>query len=82
MKKIVTLLFVASIILSCKTEQKKEVKKEKFPIELGKVFEKHGGIENWRKQRVLSFNKGEEAHTVDLHSRKSVISTSEYSLGF
>ena len=34
------------------------------------------------KQKILSFNKDEEAHTVDLHSRKSVINTSKYSLGF
>ncbi|MGB0891515.1 MAG: DUF6503 family protein [Flavobacteriaceae bacterium] len=82
MKKI-TLLFVFTlVVLSCKQEKKKEINVEKFPKELSKVFEKHGGIEAWRKQKVLSFNKGEEAHTVDLHSRKTVITSPTYSYGF
>lgn len=89
MKKILLLLIVV-IAVSCKKETKKdvkkeivvEVKKENFPEELGKVFEKHGGIKAWRKAQVLSFNKGEEVHTSDLHSRKIVINSPKYSLGF
>ncbi len=76
--------------ISCKNEKKnqtkekeeKVIKKENFPDELGKVFEKHGGINTWRNAQVLSFNKGEEVHTVDLHSRKTVINHPKYSLGF
>ena len=45
-------------------------------------MQKHGGIEAWRKQKTLSFNKGEEVHLVDLHSRKTVINSPNYSLGF
>ncbi|MEE9408495.1 MAG: DUF6503 family protein [Polaribacter sp.] len=58
------------------------MKKENFPEELGRIFEKHGGINIWRKAQILSFNKGEEVHTVDLQSRKSVINTPKFSLGF
>lgn len=84
------LLLIIVITVSCKNESKKEfkeegilaVKKEVFPLELGKVFEKHGGIETWRKAQTLSFNIGEEVHTADLHSRKTVINTPKYSLGF
>ena len=82
MKKLTLLFAFTLIILSCKTEKKKEVKEDKFPKELSKVFEKHGGVDAWKKQRILSFNKGEEAHTVDLHSRKSVINHPKYSFGF
>ena len=93
MKKSILLLVFSFIVFSCnknKTDVKKkskqkeivEVKKENFPTELGKVFEKHGGINIWRKAQILSFNKDEEVHTVDLHSRKTVINTSKYSLGF
>ena len=57
-------------------------KKIIFPPELGKIFEKHGGITTWKKAQILSFNKGEEVHTVSLHSRKTVVNTPEYSLGF
>lgn len=89
MKKTLLLLLVV-VVVSCKNETKKEikqkestvVKEENFPEELGKVFLKHGGIENWRNAKVLSFNKGEEAHTVDLHSRKTVVNHPKYSLGF
>ncbi|PWG05172.1 DUF6503 family protein [Polaribacter aquimarinus] len=89
MKKIIVLVLVL-LAVSCKKETKNQVnevkvgtaKNENFPEELGKVFTKHGGIDNWRKMKILSFNKGEEVHTVDLHSRKTVINHPEYSLGF
>lgn len=89
MKKILLFLMLASLV-SCKNEAKKdtkkdilqEVKKESFPLELGKVFQAHGGIELWRKAQTLSFHKGEEVHTSDLHSRKIVINSPKYSVGF
>ena len=85
MKKII--VFAAIVILaSCKnevkTDTKKEGVKEKYPKELGKVFDTHGSIKAWQKMKILSFNKGEEVHTTDLHSRKIVINTPKYSLGF
>ena len=89
MKKVFLLLAIV-ILVSCKNEAKKgvkkdvvkEIKKENFPDELAKVFAKHGGINTWRKAQVLSFNKGEEVHTTDLHSRKIVINSPKYSIGF
>lgn len=88
MKKVL-LVFMVIISVSCKNESKKEVdnhtsevKKENFPNELAKVFEKHGGIQTWRKAKTLSFNKGEEVHTSDLQSRKIIINSPTYSLGF
>ncbi len=82
MKKILVLFIIATILVSCKNEPKNKVKKENYPSELAKVFEKHGGIEAWRKAKTLSFNKGEEVHTADLKSRKIVVNTPNYSLGF
>ncbi|QXP68333.1 DUF6503 family protein [Polaribacter sp. AHE13PA] len=90
MKKIILLLIVV-IAISCKSEPKKEVKseikkveeqEETFPTELGKVFESHGGIDAWRKVQVLSFNKEDEVHISDLHSRKIIVKSPKYSLGF
>ena len=89
MKKIL-LLLVLIIAVSCKNESKNKIKeieivtskKEKFPDDLEKVFTKHGGINSWRKAKVLSFNKGEEVHTIDLHTRQTVVNHPEYSLGF
>jgi hypothetical protein len=82
MKKILVLFIIAAISISCKNEVKKEVKKENYPNEFGKVFEKHGGIDVWRKAKTLSFNKGEEVHTADLQSRKIAVNAPNYSLGF
>lgn len=82
MNKLITLFAIVLIATSCKTEPKTEIQKEKFPESLGKVIEKHGGIDNWRAARTLSFNKGEEAHTVDLWSRKTVINSPKYSMGY
>ena len=78
------------VLLSCNKAVKKSENKtnkdivlnQNFPSELGKVFTKHGGIDSWKKAQILSFNKGVEVHTVDLHSRKTVINTPEYSLGY
>jgi hypothetical protein len=89
MKKIILLLVIA-VMVSCKNDSKKATKKEEvsetikenFPNELGKVFEKHGGIKTWRNAKVLSFNKGEEVHTTDLETRNIVINHPKYSLGF
>ena len=66
------------IVFSCGEASKKE----HFPKALDKVFEKHGGIDAWRKASTLSFNKGEEVHTVDLPSRRTVIHAPGYSLGY
>jgi hypothetical protein len=82
MKKISLLLIVFTLIVSCKNETNTAAKKEKFPSDLAKVFEKHGGLNVWNKMRILSFNNGEEIHTSDLHTRKIIINTPTYSLGF
>ena len=89
MKKILLLLLVV-IAASCKSEPKKvakkeivaEVKKEVFPTELGKVFEAHGGIVKWRKVETLSFGKEDEIHTSDMNSRKIVVKSPNYTIGF
>lgn len=86
MKKILIILLVV-VAYSCNNKSKKEIKKvevnqETYPKELGKVFDKHGGIKSWRKAQVLSFNIGGEALTSDLLSRKIVINAPKYSLGF
>lgn len=77
MKKIVLLVLVISFF-SCK----EEVQKQTLPVRLSNVFKKHGGLIHWKKMQTLSFNKGKEIHTIDLHSRKTVIHTSAYALGF
>ena len=83
MKKLLYISVLLIAFVSCKNEAKKELKEEvKFPSELAKVFEKHGGLNKWKATRTLSFNKGEESHTTDLWTRKAVVQAPKYSLGF
>ena len=91
MKKLALLLVISVISFACKNEAKKDVEKEvvkmettveKFPKALAAVFEKHGGMDNWDKMKTLSYSLKGEEHTTDLHSRKTVINSKDYSLGF
>lgn len=90
------LVFTASVlILSCKqkSEEKKElsvdeVKKEvinekvKLPEAITKVIQKHGGLDAWKKAKTMSYNLKEEKHTIDLPTRKTLVSGENYSLGY
>lgn len=88
MKKIVVLIAIVLVSVACKKEVKKETTKKeevaalKYPKVLEVVLEKHGGIEQWKKMKTLSFTLKNEEHTTDLHSRKTVVNSPEYSLGF
>ncbi len=87
MKKLALLIVITVISFGCKNEAKKEVVKEEiatkeYPKALSAIFEKHGGIDNWDKMKTLSYGLKAEEHTTDLHSRKTVINSSDYSLGF
>lgn len=82
MRKLIVIFITLVLVISCKKETNKNVKKENFPEELNKVFEKHGSVTAWRNFKTLSFNKGKEIHTVDLHSRKTAVHSPSYSLGY
>lgn len=92
MKKILIVLVIGLSVIACKTASKKEIIEEiskenlvepkKYPKVLTEVLKKHGGINNWQKMKTLSFSLNDQEHTTDLHSRKTVINSKEYSLGF
>ena len=83
MKKI-GLLIVAVITFSACKENIEATKKSenKFPKQLAKVFQKHGSLNKWNELNQLSFVKGNEKHVIDLKSRKSLITSENYRLGF
>jgi hypothetical protein len=89
MKKIILALIIITVF-SCKNEASKkieqsekiEVSNKNIPKDLINVFGKHGGLETWKKTKTLSFNLGDEVHTSDLQSRKIVINSPTYNLGF
>lgn len=92
---LVSLIFLA--FLSCK-EAPKEVKVEiaepemgakvdtsKYPEALNKVFDAHGGIENWKSKKTITFEMpkpdASEIHTIDLKNRNEKIETAQFSMG-
>lgn len=92
-------LILLVLFFSCK-EKSKEVPSEvtampevqvsseanKYPEALNKVFDAHGGLQNWRSKRTLEFEipkpEARERHTVDLYSRKDKIALPEATLGY
>ena len=57
-----------------------------YPEALAKVFDAHGGLEQWKAQRTLSFvlpkPERPETHTVDLWTRMDRIDTDVVTMGF
>ena len=97
MKKIVHVLLLAILITACKNEPKQdativdEVKQEEittsiYPESITKVFDAHGGIDNWNKMQTLSFAitkpTGIEKITENLKTRAELIDTPTYTQGF
>jgi hypothetical protein len=92
MRKLALLIAITVISIACKNDVKKETEvkenlkeetaKIKFPKALAAVFKKHGGIDNWNKMKTLSYGVNGEEHTTDLHSRRAVVNSPDYSYGF
>ena len=83
MNKIIVLSIAIMALVSCKKAPapiKKQTKN--YPEVFSKIFNKHGGIDKWNELNQLSFVKGKETHTIDLRTRKSLIESENYSLGF
>ena len=66
MKKIVSLILLTAVFVSCKNDAKVESTEIKtltkedittsiYPESITKVFDAHGGIDNWNKMKTLSF---------------------------
>lgn len=91
-------LFVLALLMSCKNDTKTtedavttEVETELvttsiYPEDVTKVFDAHGGIDQWNKMQSLSFTmqkpNGAEVTTTNLKTRAEVIDTPTYTAGF
>lgn len=97
MKYLFLLLSVFFVSIACHQEVKpvkaEEIDQEvstseeaDFPKALEQVFEAHGGLEQWRNQRTLSYvlarPEKPEIHTTDLWSRYDRIDIENISMGF
>jgi hypothetical protein len=96
MKKIIHVLVLTLILTACKNEPKQEskindeVKIEDittsiYPVSITKVFDAHGGIDNWNKMQSLAFTmekpNGKEITTTNLKTRSEYIDTPTYTMG-
>ncbi|MDT0606983.1 hypothetical protein [Croceitalea rosinachiae] len=95
--KIFSFLLLTLFIVSCKQTPKEsaipaETKVEEkiitktYPEGLVVVFDAHGGLDLWKKQRTLIYTISKadnpETHTTDLWNRKDRIDTDQFSMGF
>lgn len=84
------------IVVSCKdkpaqapvdyTDKSAEITTSIYPENITKVMEAHGGLDAWNKTKTLVFGierpEGMELTTTDLKSRKSLIETDKFKIGF
>ncbi|MEP3374411.1 MAG: hypothetical protein ABJL43_03650 [Maribacter dokdonensis] len=92
------ILVLALAVFSCKQAPNKEkaaapvdevgkmVDSDKYPTELNKVFEAHGGLKAWKSYKTLIFEMPKEGfnevQTIDLHKRFDKISTPANTIGY
>ena len=96
--KFLPILIISLLLFSCKEEPKKsdtlqeapltvenEMQK-KYPEALQKVFDAHGGLDQWRSFKSLSYeipkDDYSELHTINLYSREDRVDTPDFSMGF
>lgn len=89
LKKLFYLLLVTLIFIGCKNAGNNfwtpEVRKDpspKIPKNLTAVFDAHGGVNLWNTFSTVRFSVNEEAHVIDLHSRKTHVLSKDFSIGF
>ncbi|SFZ92453.1 hypothetical protein SAMN05428642_102735 [Flaviramulus basaltis] len=94
MKNVLLIVF-AILIFSCKSNTKEttnyseenlDVTTSIYPESISKVFDAHGGLDKWNSMKSLVFEmqipEGKEVTTTDLKSRKSLIETEKFKIGF
>ncbi|WP_282044002.1 DUF6503 family protein [Winogradskyella flava] len=97
MKHILFIFLFAIFIMGCKNEPKTEstqiddvsnedITTSIYPESITKIFDAHGGIDQWNKMKTLSFTmekpNGKELTTTNLKTRAELIDTPTYALGF
>ena len=94
MKNLLLIVF-AILIFSCKnntkettnySEENLDVTTSIYPESISKVLDAHGGLDKWNSMKSLVFEmqipEGKEVTTTDLKSRKSLIETEKFKIGF
>jgi hypothetical protein len=94
MKNLIALLIILSISISCQQAKNKanysnddvEVTTSIYPENVTKVFDAHGGIDQWNKMQTLSFTmekpNGKEVTTTNLRTRAELIDMPTHLQGY
>lgn len=97
MKKITLVLLGLFLMTACNDAKKKaetssdtaeeaKVNPKKYPEKLQKVFDAHGGIDNWNNAQTLVYEMVKpdktEKHITDLHSRKTRLEGEGFTIGY
>lgn len=89
MKKF-TYLAIPILMLACQPSKQTEKQTEEITYKapdhhsesLTKVFDAHGGYEQWTKMKSLSYMKGEESTITNLQNRKIRLESPKQTIGF
>jgi len=94
MKNLIGLLLILVVTISCQQTKNKtdysnddlEVTTSIYPESITKVFDAHGGIDNWNKMKTLAFTmerpNGKEVTKTNLKTRAELIDAPTYMMGF
>ncbi|EDP71869.1 hypothetical protein FBALC1_12247 [Flavobacteriales bacterium ALC-1] len=96
MNKVFYVLLLVFLIASCKEKsdartpepkvEQEDITTSIYPKSITKVFDSHGGIDNWNKMQTLSFTmekpNGKEVTTTNLKTRVEQIDTPDYTMGY
>jgi len=75
-------------LFSCKptTENNTSTVKPKFPSNVEKVFDAHGGYDTWKEMKAMIYtiknDKGDEKQFIDLEDRREKIEGKDYTMGY
>lgn len=88
MKHLIYLFIISLMVISCQPEQSlvQEIDHSRFPENLVKVLEAHGGLERWSDLQGMQFERvnsaGNEVHTINLKSRLDKIEAPNFKMGY
>jgi len=71
--------------MSCQSKQQEVQVTEptiSYPEAFTKVMDAHGGLDTWKSYRTLSYDMGEEKQTIDLHDRRELIKSQNFTMGY
>lgn len=93
MQRFISLFLIALAFFSCKNDHNKNQEstqtmqaENRYPESLEKIFEAHGGVDQWNSMNGLVFRmerpNGTESTLTNLKSRHSIIEAPTYKLGY